>query len=158
MASESDRKWIPTEWLDEVLPRMRPTPDAYIERDGAGWAMRLPLGDADRDNDFYAAAIEDGQIVDFSHVDDLGAVVVTVAADRSFTVDRPVPEQATHFYDGALDIAETIAEAVNGDPEWPDTSEPLEPGEHVIRIAHWGHASFRFDATAARFILCAGAN
>lgn len=157
----TDRKWIPSEWLDELNPMMLDSPDAYIEVIGNGWGLRLPEGDDDRENPFYQSAVEPGQVVNFLWTDNFGQVVLTVRHNGSWSTDYSTPEGATHFYEHSTGaITDSIAELVNGDPE--SHLDPLPPGDYVVDCYTWSEdIPLRFDVGpdgVARFSPCAGAN
>lgn len=158
----ADRKWLPTEWADEVSPTPEESPDKFIERDGERWVLRPPVGNAFRDEEYLRIAIEPGQVVDFMATEHFGYRIVTVNTDRTFSVDRPYPEKTTHFWGGDDQLAHTLAELVNGDPELPGMYDPLEPGEHEIAVYWWSDSlPFRFDVDSGgngRFVSCSGAN
>lgn len=161
MGEKNDvRLWLPAEWEDEVVPKMQASPDDYIQRVAGGFRLGLQPNDPEARNPFYQMPVEPGQVVEFSYMDHLGSIRVTVRLDGTFAVDRPVPERATHFWDGAIEVAESLDEAVYGYPDWPDLGEPLDPGEHDIEIGAWGTQFFRFvvDADGARFVPCEGAS
>jgi hypothetical protein len=160
--SEQGRRWLPADWLDEMNPTMLATPDAYIERAGDGWSLRLPEGDDDRDNEFYRMSIEPGQIVQFLHTDGYGDVNVVVNADGSWTSDREPDPRANTFYEWSSGVlASSLKEMVEGDPEMPSYNPPLEPGEYKISAYSWSDPiSFQFIVTGDRghFDMCAGVN
>lgn len=157
------RKWLPADWVDELNPTLLDTPDAFIERIGEGWGLRLPAGDPERDNDFYQTPIEPGQIVNFVWTEHYGDRTLIVNPDRTWIIDQPVPEAATHFYEysqGAL--ATSIEELVNGVPECGVDAETLDPGEYEISTYTWSdRVPFRFEVDVdgnGRFVASAGAN
>lgn len=158
----SGRKWIPTEWVDELNPTLLDSPDAFIERIGEGWGLRLPAGDPDRGNEFYQTAVEPGQIVNFMWTEHYGDRTVIVHPDRTWIIDQPPAEAVTHFYEHSQGVlADSIEEMVNGVPDC-GVSDPLEPGEYEISTYTWSEAiPYRFDVDAdgnGRFVQCEGAN
>lgn len=155
------RRWLPAAWLDEMNPTMLNSPDSYIERAGDAWTLRLPAGDDERDSEFYRMTVEPGQIVEFMWTEHHGDRQLTIAADRTFSIDAPVPEGTTHFYDyesGA--IADSLAELVEGDEALGQL--PLDAGVVAISTYTWSDAiPFRFEVDAdgaGRFAPSAGAN
>lgn len=162
MSDQSARTWLPADWLDEMNPTLLDSPDAFIEREGEGWALRLPEGDDERDNKFYRTLIEPGQVVLFFWTQSHGELSVTVHADGSFTTHDPIPAEATHFYECSSEmLADTLAELVAGDERLGN--DGLEPGEYVVSTYTWSDpVPFRFEVDAegrhGRFVSCAGAN
>ncbi|TPK61495.1 hypothetical protein FJ930_27585 [Mesorhizobium sp. B2-4-15] len=62
--------------------------------------------------------VEPGQIVQFMWTEHHGDRQLTVAADRTFSIDAPASDGATHFYDYETDaIADSVAELVAGDED-----------------------------------------
>lgn len=157
--TDVERRWLPADWLDELNPGLQGSPDAFIERDGEGWALRLPEGDPDRTNPFYRIVVEPGQVVDFLWMEFYGHRTLTVRDDRSWSLDAPVDERATLFYEPSESmIGASIAELVDDS----DPYETLEPGTYRIDTYHWSERiPFRFDVDASgqsRLVQCAGAN
>ncbi|QND60416.1 hypothetical protein [Mesorhizobium huakuii] len=162
---EHGRRWLPAAWLDEMNPTMLDCPDAFIERlfagvQGNAWALRLPAGDVERDNSFYQLAVEDGQIVEFMWTEVYGDRTLTIAPDRSWSLDSPISEKATHIFEYSTGgLADGPQELVDSDT---DTGEILDPGEYVISTYAWSDpVPFRFEvdtAGAGRFAPCSGPN
>lgn len=154
--SDVARKWFPVEWLDEMNPLPLESPDAFIEREGDGWCLRLPEGDSDRENDFYHMTVVPGQVVGFEWTESYGDLTMTVHEDRTFTLDRAIPEGATHFYEHSEGmLTNSLSEMVEG-------ADRLEPGEYEISAYTWSDAiPHRFDVDAdgnGHFTPSAGAN
>lgn len=97
MKPEVDRRWIPAEWLDEVVPTCGKSPDAFLKRHGD--VLKLaPLDDLDPEDWPQPEALSDGQIVLFCWTEQYGDWTVKVADDGSFTFPEGTPpETATHF-------------------------------------------------------------
>lgn len=164
MTDDADRKWLPAEWLDEVVPIMEASPVAYVEREGEGWALRLPKGNPsrsdDHEEDCWHTKIEPGQIVGFCWTEDYGHFSLTVDDDGRWKLDRPVPETATHFW---LPFdTETLAESVEDLVKGNDWTGPTDPGTHTMGAYFWSdEVKFRFEISTdgqPRFVQCAEAN
>lgn len=157
MSDDHRRHWIPSDWLDEINPTMLESPDSFIEREPKGWALRLPDGDPDRDNEFYHSPIEPGQIVGFRWVEGHGFFKLLLAADRTWTTDITPPAAATHFHEPQFGIIGNSVEDL-----LTDDLDPLEPGEYEISAYTWSpEIPFRFDVDTegnGRFIQCAEPN
>lgn len=164
------RLWMPAAWMDETVPQMEASPDAFISREGDGWRLRCPEGSSDRhelqpgeteDGDPYNDPLEPGQVVNFCYHENYGLHDVTVAADGSWTCATTWPEHASQFWiPWDIDtLADSMDDLVSGGGT-DRRAEPLEPGTHVVGVYHWSdHFAFRFEVDAAgggRFVACAG--
>jgi len=153
-----DRKWFPADWLDEVNPGLLETPDGFIEREGNGWALRLPQDEPERDNEFYRLPVEPGQIVKFMSLDSYGYLRLIVHPDGSWETDAPPPPEARSFSIAFDIIADSIDELVVGD----EFSLALDPGEYEVAAYTWSDAiPFRFELVGSdrgHFVPCVGAN
>lgn len=167
MDDDLGRRWLPAEWLDEAIPQMEASPDAFISREGAGWRLRCPPGSPDRHDpqagedpacDPYNAPLEPGCIAQFVWMDDFGHHAVTVEESGAWTCATRWPDRATHFWiPGDVDtLAESMDALVRGEA-W---NEPLEPGVHEVGVTFWSApVSFLFAVDAegtGRFMACAG--
>ncbi len=159
MTDETPRLWLPVEWLDEMNPSLLDSPDAFIDRVGESWVLRLPEGDPDRDSEFYRMDVEPGQIVSFMWTESHGDRLLTLHEDGSHTLDEPLHVGTTHLfhYEEGV-IADSVAELISGGYG----QDPLTPGEHQIATYSWSdEISYRFDVDAegkGRFVSSAGAN
>ena len=151
------RKWLPTEWLDEVVPEPQDSPDAFISPVGDS-ALELRAPTEPREDGFYVSPLTEGQIVEFVAFDDYGTLQLTIHADRTFETDDPVPAGATLFMlEGEPDtISGSIEEMVR------NLDDPIDPGTYTVAAYSWQrHASFRLELDekrVARFVMCAGAS
>lgn len=156
-ADRPTRRWLPASWLDEMNPTLLDSPDAFLERDGDTWTLRLPANDPERDNPFYHERLLAGQVVKFAWTESYGELTLTVYHDRSWCTDFAVPEQATHFYEYSTGtLAESIAELV----AQTGPSDQLERGQYTVVAYTWADVPFRLevDDGRARFVQCAGAH
>lgn len=159
MPDETNRRWMPADWLDEMNTCLLDTPDAFIQRENDAWVLRMPEGHEDRENEFYFMVIEPGQIVTFLWTEHYGDRVLTLHADGTHTLDHPLEPGTTHLfhYEEGV-IADSVAELVEGGYG----HDPLEPGEHVLQSYTWSDpVPFRFDVDAegkGRFLSSPGAN
>ncbi|MCQ0986437.1 hypothetical protein [Jiella marina] len=155
------RQWLPSEWMDEIVPGLADDPSDFIEQDADGsWHLR-PKNESDRDNDFFHEVLEPGRVVKWRFFEDYGEVRVTVGeAPDEFTVHDPVPDTTTHFV--ANHDIETLADSMEGLVDGYGWGEPLNKGEHQIQIYRWSDSlPFRFEIDQdgkGRFVCCAGAN
>lgn len=77
------KKWVPSDYVDEITPPPRETPDAWIEDYGNLAAI---------DDAHPPQPLAEGEIVNFSWVETLGSVTITIAEDGSWTSNPPIPE------------------------------------------------------------------
>lgn len=157
MPDHTNRRWMPAEWLDEINTCLLDSPDAFIQRDNDRWVLRLPDDHEDRANEFYSMEVEPGQVVEFMWTEAYGDRVLTIAPDRSYTLDQPLDPDTTHLYHyEEYYIAESIEELLEGGP----SCDALPPGEHVLQTYRWSDAvPYRFDVDAegrGRFLSAAG--
>ncbi|WP_127144090.1 hypothetical protein [Pelagibacterium montanilacus] len=150
------RTYLPYDWVDEVVPGMLASPDAYlVKSDDGGWMLRLPKDDPEYENEFFAMKLEQGQIINWVLRETFGDLLLTVQADQSWTVDRPLPEKANTFW-MPFDfdtVTGSIEELVTtcGDPL---QGEPLVVGNHVINAFYWSPTfpmRFEVNQGVARF-------
>lgn len=157
MEDESDagRRWLPSHWLDEVNPRLEPTPDAFIFKGEAGFRLRCPADSPDHDDENLDDPLDGGQIVEFCWYESYGIHTITVAADGSWSCPTSWPAKASHFwlpYDSDT-LADSMDELVKGEA-W---GGPLEPGDLKVGVYFWSEGvSFRFDAAEAKFVQSVG--
>lgn len=153
--------YFPAAWADEIVPPPLESPEAYIERDGGGWVLRLPKDDPERENGFYIMAVEPGQVVEFYITESYGLFELSIGEDRRFTTDRAFPEKANSFWipfdpDTLQRSLRSLVE------EGGDDGEPLPVGEHSININWWSEpVPFRFeidDDGKPHFVASSGAN
>lgn len=154
-------RYLPAAWSDETVPTALESSDAYIERDGDRWLLRLPKDDPDRENEFYVTPVVPGQIVEFLANEDYGHFELSIGEDRRFTTDRPYPAKANGFwipFDPDT-MQHSLRELVEGGEH---DGEPLGAGEHVIGIYWWsGPIPMRFEIDGdgePHFVASAGAN
>lgn len=97
-AGTIERKWLPAEWMDEVIPPCGESPDAFVRRDGDTLKL-CPLDWGTETAEEWPAAtdLSNGQIVQFCWTEQYGYVSVTPRADGSFEVSGDIPESANLF-------------------------------------------------------------
>lgn len=116
---ETNRKWWPVEWGDEVMPPSRPSPDSFIiNANGHFW-----LGYAFEATDvthsekrFYSRSLQPGEIVEFLYCDDLPEIEIEIEqGGADFTIVKgALDPSANEFWDGCdsdtwADSLETFA-------------------------------------------------
>lgn len=98
------RKWWPAEYMDEVMPTGRDSPDAWlIKLPDGGFEVASPYHGSDISSDQEAEAewrykpLTNGERVDFTYYDDLGDVEVTVNPDGSYELHGSIDPKANYF-------------------------------------------------------------
>ncbi|MDW9877354.1 hypothetical protein GOA90_08865 [Sinorhizobium meliloti] len=140
-------KYLPSSWLDEVLPAPQRNVNDFIHRlDDGSWIM-MPKDEADQDEEFWRTTLEPGQIVAFSVHEWYGWMTIHVNDDGSID-DGEVPDKANCLcLDGEV---ETLVDNVKDLVEY-GAGEPLRPGSYDITAYYWAdtEAHFRFIVDAA---------
>lgn len=160
----TDRTWIPTDWLDEMVTGMAAHPTAFLRRNDAGVLELRPLPDDETSLEKDGVAewrikpLKEGDVVLFSWTENYGTGLLTVRPDRSWTCDTEFPDTATHFwlpYDVST-MESSVGALVSGEGDWNPDGEPLEPGEHEVGAYTWGPAvAFKvraLESGAAEFV------
>ncbi|MBZ9856743.1 hypothetical protein LB566_23405 [Mesorhizobium sp. CA13] len=157
MANEAGKLWCPCEWADEIMPSLQSSPDRFVDRIDGQWKLIPPADSGDREIDWYCRDLEDGQVVEFMWHEGYGSRILTVNVDRTFSLDREIPDNTTHVcLAGDFDaLAGSLGELVASG----DLGMPLEAGEYEILAYFWSDGvPFRFDAASGVFRLSPGSN
>ena len=152
-------KYLPTAWLDEVVPAPQRDVNDFIHRLADGSWILMPKDEVDQDEAFWRTALEHGQVVAFAAHEWFGWMTIHVNEDGSID-DGEVPDKANCLcLDGEI---ETLAHSVK---ELVDTGldGPLGPGSYDITAHFWAdtESHFRFTVDAdgkGQLEPCAGAN
>jgi len=142
-----DRGWLPTDFLDEVVPSTRPTPNDWLFRLDDG-AHRCGAPDDDECPSF---ALVEGQIVEFSPRDDHPDSILTIRSDEDWSI-APKPPVGALLYVPWDMLAESPDDLVR---QMKD-SAAFDPGTETVRVYTWGEAvSLRFTTEDGppRFVL-----
>ena len=131
------KKWVPSNYVDEVTPPPRETPSDWLV---GGNAL------ADIEDDEPPHPLADGQIVRFDWVEDLGRSTIIIREDGSYDAEVPpvIPEGGTfHVYDGC--DPETLAFDM---PSFIESLREEGPGRYdaVFYSWSWRGVPFRFHA------------
>lgn len=135
----SERKWLPSEWLDEVVPMQGKSPDDFLKRNEQGVLQLVPLDDLE-DTSWTPTDLEQGQIVEFSWFEDRGYATLIVREDGSWYCDPPFDEEANCISDSDGDIiAQSVEDYVQQQTELMFGGEPggLEPGRYELDGWYW---------------------
>lgn len=164
--SSFETKWCPADWLDEIVPCLAKDPaELAVKGEGGSWILIDDIANLDDEEDGCRISLEPGQIVNFCAHRHYGSFLLTVHDDRSFTIDGPIPQDATHFALREADFEQmhdTIEHLVSyGDPESYNgfSGSPLAADQHQISAWFWSdEIPFRFDIEDGKptFTRCAG--
>jgi hypothetical protein len=112
----SEREWFPAEWVDEVCPPSKATPDAFIVKDGDGWLLGYGQGDTGvhiNDADLYNQPLEVGDVVSFVSCDRYDDIEATLKRDGSYQLHGALPpDHNTIIVDGDIDTLHEGFEAL----------------------------------------------
>lgn len=89
-----EREWLPTEWIDEIYPPTKPSPDDFVIGSSGCWYIGYAADDKDAsedDRDSFHLPVVVGDIVRFSHVDDYGWVEVTFRNSGGYEAHGELP-------------------------------------------------------------------
>lgn len=144
-----DRVWYPADYVDEICPPGRPSPDHWIVQldDGA------PCIDHPDDDEPMGVALKDGDVVEFTWSARAADLTLTVHADGTWALPDLPPEPANGelvyriLYDN---------DTVTTDPAtwFEDGIFDLEVGDHEVEVTAWSLSdiSFRFSFAEQRFM------
>ena len=137
------RKWLPSEWMDEMPPRMGTSPDDFLKRNAAGVLQLTPIEkDLDPEDWPQPADIEQGAEIAFCWVEHHGSAMLVVNADGTWRCDEDFPEGTNWYFYDLEHLADSIGELVAGDE---GITDPLEPGEYLIEGATWSQDNVVFE-------------
>ena len=144
--------WIPEPYFDEVVPEPKASPSDWIGALDDGAPALL-----DFDGKVAERALQDGERLDFYETRAFGGATLTFAADRTWPVDRDLPEGANHVYCPDNEMAgSSVAVLVAESKECfrGHDSGDFEPGEsYWITYWYWSDRTpFRFHASTRSFV------
>lgn len=147
----TNRKWLPTDYSDEVIPPPRVSPTAWVvpQADGS-WEMA-----ANEIADYpQPIPLVEGQIVSFQWTEDFGTAELCFETDGTFTLDCDEPRAPDG---GHMNVA------IDGDWETvsPSVEELVEnirnggdsEGVETISFFAWSTRSDRFVFSNGKFSL-----
>ncbi len=151
----SERKWLPSEWLDEIVPIQGTSPDDFLKRNEAGVLQLVALDDPE-DTCWGPTDLTPGQIVEFSWFEDRGYATLIVREDGTWYCDPPFEGEGNCIADSDGDIiAQSVEDYVQQRTEPMFGGEALEPGSHELDGWYWSDPiSFRvkvLESGAASF-------
>ena len=142
---EDLRRWLPSEWLDEVIPETLEKPDDFIQPDGKGkWRLAYRAGHPDAEGAVYRLPLVDGEIVDFSWTTSLGDWEVGVGEGSKPLPPAGYPHHATHHAIDPGTMGDGLEELFEIAAGWGELPEPCETVD--VHAYTWGNEQWRFLA------------
>ncbi len=142
-------KWFPQDYVDEVSPPGRDSPEAWLidTPDGAAIDKADPEG--------AVMTITDGETIDFVTCEDLGTANLHLAPD-GHSLDRPEPAGAEQCcITGDFDA---LGDSLDGLVKWMREND-YDPGVYEIAFYTWSNSiPLRFDAASRAFTAAGKAN
>lgn len=143
--SETETKYLPSNWLDEVIPSPQFHPNNFVfHSEKIGWHMRDPDEDGDpEEGDGWLTLLTPEQVVGFSANRVFGDFTLTVEPDGSFSTNRPIPQEANCFrIDYDIDtLADSLATMVKNGTGFDGR---LEAGTYDIDAYWWSNEEYLF--------------
>lgn len=140
-------EWLPAEYMDEVVPPLRASADAWIVvlDDGA------PCLAGEVDGGIAPRQLVDGEAVGFQTCTDYGEATLTIAEDGSYTIKPPMPPEAQQVM--AFGDLESMSPTIDELVTFLKHDGQLEPGEVRLFYYTWADApALRFDAASRKFV------
>ena len=133
------RKWLPTDYQDEMIPELRASPDDWIVNGGSVAGMW---------EDDEPTPVAEGEVVKFDWCEHLGRAKLVVSHDGTWTCDCPIPKAPYGSEFHVMAVGDPAA--MNVDME--DFITELDPGEYDIRFYAWSCNPVPHEFKAGRFI------
>ncbi|MVA47255.1 hypothetical protein GOZ83_19560 [Agrobacterium vitis] len=160
--SEHPRKFLPSEWLDEMNPSAQADANAFVRRLPNGEFWLGAAGDEWDDYECFRVELTDGDIINFSALETYDDITLTVSED-DFTTFPPNIVRANCFrleegdYD---DVWNNLSELIDNSGE---TGGRLADGSYQVECWWWSDEDFPFRFTIdadgnGRLDPCAGAS
>jgi hypothetical protein len=135
---KGERKYWPTEWVDDPLPPGLASPSDFIVDCGEGiYFLGYPLDARDVSEfqkRFYNSGVDPDDTVEFTSADDLGSIDVTILPDGDVRDPPEIPEAATVFWSGSIHGV-SLGEFVS---IWCEIrGERTEPETVIVSMAAW---------------------
>jgi hypothetical protein len=134
----TDRKWMPAEYQDEVVPPARATPSDWIVKLNDG-APALAGGDPD---ETPGRALKDGDVVEFDWVEDYGNHQLTFKEAEDDTgycgltweIDGDIPTASAggHMAVAEVDDWESVMSSLDEFAEALIDNNPPTPGDRIV--------------------------
>lgn len=124
------REWLPNDYLDEITPAWRNSPDAWIDKIENGVAILAPCSDNDDDAEAFRLRVEIGDVVQFCWQELVAETELTVWQDHHEMLPAAPPATSwncvcTHLMQGGLveqsidKIAAQVREQLQEPHGWP---------------------------------------
>ena len=141
----TERKWLPSDYQDEVIPPPRNHPN--------DWIVRLPgdsygLAPAD-ESEADPRILKDGDIVKFDWTESHGRAEFTVNADRTWLIDRDAPNAPEGGYMMVAIYGDTVDTMMPGLDEFAEAfisnlSDGELPFSDIVTFYSWSSESLEF--------------
>lgn len=108
------RKWLPDEWMDEVIPQMADDPNGFLKRlDDGSWQIEPLEEEQHEGNEWMVKRLAFGDTAGFFYCENYGEFVLKIAVDaayeRQVSSVPPLPAGTTHIW-CCGDIFDTLEE------------------------------------------------
>ena len=138
------RRWLPSEWMDEVIPEPRDSPSAWIFKSDDGSYSVADNETAYGSQDLAGAPLAEGDVVEFSWTEDHGQQTVSFNGAGGWTLAGAEPTAtpgSTMLY---IEIynAENMTDSLD---ELCRSEMERDPSAHDIEVSFyaWSDASVR---------------
>jgi len=150
-----DRKWLPSDWMDEMPPATGKSPDEFLRREPKTGQLQLYPLDLHDEADWFAAMVRDlarGDEVSFMWHEPRGSRTMTVQEDGTWSLNEPFAQDANCFddEDGNFGVTNDLAEIaanLRGEAQEFPTEVEVDGWTWSNRIVF----RVEVDGTAARF-------
>ena len=143
-------KWLPADLMDEMIPPPRNSPNDWVGSLDDG-AAAIIAGADDGGSAEKICLLRDGDVVKFCSMTRHGSAILTLMAERQWSVDTPMPKEAEQVcaINGwqvkslALSVEECAEALFDYD---------AEPGDYELSYYTWSDGiPFVFDAAVRTF-------
>lgn len=142
---------VPLCYVDEITPPPREHPNDWILKVGEQFYFATPDGFY-TDEETGPDPLFDGCIYGFERLESFGEATLTIKDDKSYALDREMPDGAESVY-VSYDpdtLSGSIAELIE------NCADDLGPGDHSIEYFSWHSEQWRFDAAKGVFVEASG--
>lgn len=137
--TEFETKYLPSEWLDEVVPAAQEDPSLFVfYNEKLGWHMRDPDEPDAEEGDSWLTRLNIGQVVRFSANRVYGDFTLNIATDGSYDVVGDIPADANCFR--LFRDNDTINDSISSLIENCELGE----GSHDIDAYWWSNEDYLF--------------
>jgi hypothetical protein len=145
MQNDLKKRWVPSEYLDELPIQSRESPDDWIKN-----------GYLDGDDEYFPRhPLSDGEIVQFDWCVDLGIVQISISEGGEVSYAGCELCAAPPGSEVSVADVDNLEFAYHGLPEFVENNDP---GNYVIRACAWGCVPVKFAFVGGKLqeVPCAG--